>query len=194
LNSRSELKKALSSVALHVFSGNLSHIVQYKYRHSLLSVRGARLSPGRYHKKGGAPALYFADTPLTALYEVDRAIDLGGIEIAGLAAPGIIVSVQFELSDVLDVTDPAVVQLLGTSRQELTGSWMYQDPAPTQMLGEAAHDSTRIVAIRAPSAARGGEDANNLVVFHDRVDPHRHRMVIHDPHRWLSQGRESRKK
>ena len=193
MKSPSALRKILLRVDLHVLSQHFSHIAQYRYRKSLLSVKGAKAFPGRYHRKGGAPALYFADTPLTAIYEVDRAVDLGGIQLAGLANPGILITVNFELSDVLDLTDPAIVNLLGTSHQELTGSWLTFDPAPTQLLGEAAHECGRIVAIKAPSAAnRKGGNATNLVVFRDRLDRQRHRMLIHDPQNWLGYSPKKR--
>jgi RES domain-containing protein len=193
VKSPSALRKILQRVDLHVLSQHFSHIAQYRYRKTLLSTRGAKAFPGRYHKKGGAPALYFADTPLTAIYEVDRAVDLGGIQLAGLANPGILITVSFELSDVLDLTDPAIVSLLGTSNQELTGSWLNVDPAPTQILGEVAHACGRIIAIKAPSAAnRNRGNATNLVVFRDRLDRRRHKMMIHDPHNWLGYSGKKR--
>jgi RES domain-containing protein len=186
LKSAVALRTILRRVSLHVLSQHQSHIAQYRFRASLLSAEGAKRFPGRYHRKGGAPALYFADTPLTAIFEVDRAVDLGGIQLSGLANPGILISVKFELSDVLDLTDPEIIALLGTSHQELTGSWMSMNPAPTQVLGEAAYETGRIVAIKAPSAAnRQHEAATNLVVFRDRLSPKQHKMAIHDPYNWL---------
>lgn len=179
------LRSALNRADLHYFSGYLSHIAEYQFRGSLLSVTGTRKKAGRYHAKNGAPALYFADTPITAIFEVERAVDLAGILVGGLAVPGVIITVEFELDGVLDLTNPSIRKILGTTLQELTGSWMTAKTiSPTQRLGEAAHRSGRITAIKAPSAAHHRRGAYNLVVFRDRVRP-AHKMEIHDPGRWL---------
>lgn len=188
MKSASALRSALSRVNLHVLSQHFSHIAQYRYRDKLLSTKGAKAAPGRYHRKGSAPALYFADTPLTAIYEVDRVVDSGGIQLAGLGNPGILITVTFELTDVLDLTDPAVVKKFGTSHQELTGSWLNANPAPTQILGEQAHACGRIVAIKAPSAAH--HKGTNLVVFRDRIDLRKHKMSIYDPLDWLGYSKK----
>lgn len=166
---------------------DVSHIALYKWRRSLLSEEGAKERPGRYHIVGGAPAIYFAGDPVTALFEVGR---LFRARYAVAAPPGILLSVRVQLNGgVLDLRDRAITTLLGTSRQELTGQWLTKDIAPTQLLGETAHELGHIVALHAPSAADPSGCAETVIVFKDRLPSTSGNIRIHDPENWL--GRSS---
>ena len=80
---------------------------------------------------------------------------------------------------VLDLTgNEKNLELLGTTYQDLTGSWMYDDDPPTQRLGRAAYDSAKIVAIRYPSGKWRGETLQrNLVVFRNRLTAKRDALL-----------------
>jgi RES domain-containing protein len=127
----------------------------------------------RYTPKGGPPALFLASDPQTALQEVNAIFAIpNGPTIALSAPPYTLCQVTVALDDVLDARARATEAALGTSTQELTGDWRYLAGAggipPTQLLGLAAHASTRIVAIVAPSSKNIGK-GSILAVFPDRL-------------------------
>jgi len=102
------------------------------------------------------------------------------------APPGILLSVRLELaSGVLDLRKRAVQELLGTSRQELTGQWLMEDLAPTQLLGQTVYELGNIVAIHAPSAADPSGFSETVVIFKDRLPVVGGTIEIHDPEDWL---------
>lgn len=149
-----------------------AHIARYEYHAALLSAGGAQVAPGRFHAQGGAPALYFAESPVTALVEVEALLGSEPSLTMNKRPPLVLVNVRVVIPNgVLDLTeDESNRELLGTTYQELTGSWIYDDDPPTQRLGRAAYDSNKIVAIRYPSGKWRGETLQrNLVVFRNRL-------------------------
>jgi RES domain-containing protein len=161
-------------VKLTGLSGCFAHIARYEHRDDLLSAAGSRLAPGRYHIEGGAPALYFAESPVTALVEVEQLLGSEGALVLNRRPPMLLVNVDVTVpaGTVLDLTSgESVCDALGTSFQELTGSWLLEEDPPTQRLGQAAYDSNKIVAIRYPSGKwRGATLQRNVVVFRDRLN------------------------
>ncbi len=85
--------------------------------------------------------------------------------------PRILLSVDYALVAVVDLTDPAVLAALGTNVEELCTPWRPHNavgrPSLTQELGAAVHATGRIEALRAPSAR--DRAAHNLVAFPDRL-------------------------
>lgn len=95
--------------------------------------------------------LYFADDPITAMYEVDAVFGPPGSAIANPLANYVVLNVQIILSDVCDLTDVHHAQVpLATTAQELTGDfdgYQLRGPgkrivaptgiAPTQELGRS---------------------------------------------------------
>jgi hypothetical protein len=79
-----------------------------------------------------------------------------------------------------------VLAALGTTEQEMTGSWVKTVRPPTQSLARIAYDSARIVGIKYRSAKH--PSGFNLVVFPDRisVSPGNY-LEVYDPHGKLSQ-------
>jgi RES domain-containing protein len=166
------LASALAAAPLSTCCELWVNVSPYKWRHSLLTAAGASISSGRYHIAGKAPALYFAKSPVVALTEVGvLAQTPDGLAPNG-RPPQILISVHITIPlHILDLTHEGTRHLLGTELQELTGSWLL-DPVPaTQRLGQLAHDSKRIVAIRYPSRVGTGVEPN-LVVFIDRLKQH----------------------
>jgi RES domain-containing protein len=86
--------------------------------------------PGRYNAgrpgRPGFPILYLAEDPITPLHEVGALVGSplpGGVVLPVPGAVWTVVQVRVSLATVVDLTDPAVLSLLGTSVQELTGDW-----------------------------------------------------------------------
>jgi RES domain-containing protein len=172
-------------VKLRGLSGCFAHIARYEHRDDLLSAAGARFAPGRYHLQGGAPALYFAESPVTALVEVEQLLGSEGAMVLNKRPPMILVNVDLSIppGTVLDLTnEDGLCELLGTSLQELTGSWLLEDDPPTQRLGQAAYDSNKVVGIRYPSGKwRGTSLQRNIVVFRDRLNRYVQRGALLRP-------------
>jgi RES domain-containing protein len=114
------------------------------------------LGPGnegaRYTPVGGPPCLYVSAKPLTTLCEVagiaSSLLEAGAV----LPYPLTLYSVKVKLKYVLDLADPEVCKALGTTLQELDGSWEQQlknsVPVPTHILASAAHASGRFQGIK----------------------------------------------
>jgi len=110
--------------------------------------------------------------------------------------PWVVFSVEGFLERVLDLTDPAIQSRLGTSLAELTGDWRYSQEIyierrgplpPTQLLGQVAHETGVIVAMRYHSAKNIGE-GTGFVVFGDRLVPGRASFLeVYDPHGSIQQ-------
>ncbi len=85
-----------------------------------------------------------------------------------------------------DLTDAATLTALGTTAQEMTGTWVSTSRPPTQLLGRMAYDSDRIAGIKYASAKHPG--GLNLVVFPDRVPVAAGSFLqVYDPHGNLAQ-------
>jgi len=86
----------------------------------------------------------------------------------------------------LDLTDAGTLAALGTTEQEMTGTWVKAAHPPTQVLAQAAYDSGRIAGIKYGSAKHAG--GVNLVVFPDRISLSvGNYLEVYDPHGNLTQ-------
>jgi RES domain-containing protein len=167
------LRKLLAqkSLELTTCAGHFIHVAQYRFASTLLSAAGARYAPGRFHVQNGAPALYFAESPVTALLEVGALYGGPDDFVVNKRRPLIMLSVELTIpGGILDMTDPQNLDRFATANQELTGSWLLDERPATQRIGAAAYAGGRVIAIRYPSARwRGQELQPNLVVFRDRL-------------------------
>jgi hypothetical protein len=90
------------------------------------------------------------------------------------------------LNNLLDLTDAATLSALGTTAQEMTGTWAATAQPPTQLLGQLASDCGRITGIKYASAKRPG--GLNLVVFPERIPTAAGNFLeVYDPHGHLVQ-------
>lgn len=146
----------------------------------------ARLFGARFTPQRGFDSIYLADNPITAFIEASALILLPSGPVPRRSAPWTVVTVDGVLNGLLDLTDPAVLAALGTTRHELTGNWVTSPRPPTQVLGQSAFNSGRIVGLKYASAKHPG--GTNLVVFPDRigVTPGDH-LEVFDPHGQLAQ-------
>lgn len=124
---------------------------------------GARFTP-----KGSFHSLYLAWDSVTALAEAQAIALTARGRFHPVAPPLTLLSIEGIVSRVLDLTDAATLDLLGTNEQEITGSWVKPAHPATQALGRAAFDGLRIAAIKYPSAKNIGSGVN-LVVFPERL-------------------------
>lgn len=153
--------------------------------------KGARFTP-RMVTAGpqgpGAPGidcLYLAEDELTPLLEIAGVLRAAGSPVPLLFEPQVMMTLDGVLSDVLDLTDVSTQQALGTTHQELTGSWLVQQssylagqgpPPPTQVLGQEAFGARRVVGLRYPSSKN--PKGVGLVVFTGRLRPNQHSLKV----------------
>ena len=110
-------------------------------------------------------------SPVTALREVEALVetDRGLLGVKG--PPRILLSIEYDLQAVVDLTESTVQHALGTSVAELCAPWRALNaagvPAPTQVLGGVVHDLSSIEALRVPSAR--DQSADNLVISPGRL-------------------------
>jgi RES domain-containing protein len=155
-------------------------LIPAKYAGSALSSIGSLKKGGRYNPKEAFEVLYLAESPITALQEVNIIKLTDAALLSTKSSPRILLSVEVTLQTVLSVADPQVQEALGTNLQELTGSWIAMNAsghmAPTQALGLEAYNHGSIEALRVPSA----QDAKaiNLAVFPDRIRTGSHLRVF----------------
>ena len=146
----------------------------------------AKLAGARFTPPGGFDSIYLAHDPITAFIEVSALVLLPGGPVPVRTAPWVVVSVDGILNNLLDLTDAATLTALGTTAQEMTGTWAATPHPPTQLLGRLAFDSGRIAGIKYASAKRPG--GLNLVVFPDRISVSAGNVLeVYDPHGNLAQ-------
>ena len=146
----------------------------------------AKLVGARFTPQGGFDSIYLAYDPVTAFIEVSALVLLPGGPVPVRTAPWVIVSVDGLMNhNVLDLTDAATLAALGTTEQEVTGTWVLAAYPPTQLLARLAYDSGRIAGIKYRSAKRPG--GLNLVVFPDRILATTGNFLeVYDPHGHLA--------
>ncbi|MBX3744926.1 MAG: RES family NAD+ phosphorylase [Verrucomicrobiae bacterium] len=146
----------------------------------------AKTAGARFTPAGGFDSIYLGHDPITAFIEVSALILLPGGPVPVRSAPWVVISVDGILNNLLDLTDPATLTTLGTTAQEMTGTWTPLPHPPTQRLGQLAYDSGRIVGIKYASAKRPG--GINVVVFPDRIHVvASNYLEVYDPHGHLAQ-------
>jgi RES domain-containing protein len=161
LHSIEKLIPVLEQARLSQFSGFTFRVIADRWRASPLSAIGALQRGGRYNPPREFTVLYTADSQFTALREVEALfLDEAG-ELRGVPRdPDLILTLECSLLSVLDLTEAALLEKLGTSYEELT----VESPSrfienargqttPTQQLGSASFRSGHISAIKAPSTA-----------------------------------------
>lgn len=167
------LENALANLSPIPWTGIAYRLIPAQFAGTALSSIGSFKRGGRYNPKEAFEALYLADTPLTALQEINLIKMTDAAILSAKSSPRLLLSVEVSLSAVLDVTNVQVQNTLGTNLQELTGSWLVMNAngqtAPTQVLGAAAYNHGNFEALRVPSAQ--DPRATNLVIFPDRLRP-----------------------
>jgi RES domain-containing protein len=177
-----QLRRALAGAPLMEVAGPFHRFVQVQYVLERLGVRepaglldaiGSRLGGGRFNPRARLEVLYLALEAETALAEAEAILLGAGTPTrTRLASPYVHLGVDGRVMRVLDLTDDAILDRLGTSRAELAAPWRPEQAAgreaATQELGRLAHASRRIEALRYWSTKRV-PDGRCLAVFPDRL-------------------------
>lgn len=135
------------------------------YRHfapafSALSGDGARRLGGRWNPAESFPVVYTALDVDTVDRELARSLARAGMSPAA-ARPRTLATIRVRLTRILDLTDPAMLQRVGVTREEI----LAEDPALPRAIGDAAH-RLGYEAVLAPSATGSGRV---LAVFLDNL-------------------------
>ncbi len=191
-----QLATALAAARLASAHGPWSRTVEY--RHLLGPPHGltgppqplwggaAKIAGARFTPKGGFDSIYIAHDPITAFIEVSALILLPNGPVPVCTPPWVIVTVDGIMNNLLDLTDATTLTALGTTAQEMTGTWVTTRHHPTQLLGRMAFDSGRIAGIKYASAKYPG--GLNLVVFPGRIPVAAGSFLqVYDPHGNLAQ-------
>lgn len=176
------LEHALKDLTSTLWTGVAYRLIPAQFAGTALSSIGSFRRGGRYNLKETFEALYLADTPLTALQEINLVKVTDAAILSAKSSPRLLLSVEVALSAVLDMTTAQTQSALGTNLQELTGSWLVINAsgqtAPTQTLGAAAYGQKNVEALRVPSAQ--DPRATNLVIFPDSLQPGSYVRVYDD--------------
>ena len=148
-------------------------LIHARHAATALSAIGSLRYGGRYNAPGTFEALYLADTPVTALREIDALVQTDGRLLGVKGPPRILLSVEFRLAAVIDLTDAHIRDTFRTTIEELCAPWRPHNVAgrlaPTQALGGAIYAAGQIEALKVPSAR--DRTAHNVVVLPDRLSP-----------------------
>jgi RES domain-containing protein len=146
----------------------------------------AKIEGARFTPKGGFDSIYLSASPITALLEVQALVAVPGCMAPLRTAPWALVTVDGMVARVLDLTAPSILNALGTTEQEMTGTWVRRANPPTQKLALAAYKTGGIAGIKYASAKH--PHGVNIVVFPDRlVSPSKDYLQVYDPHGNLGQ-------
>ena len=173
--------KKLSADSVPI-SGDSFRLVALRYQDSLLSTIGSFKRGGRYNIAQQFEALYVSGSPITALKEIRYLINTPAGVSAYPTRPYILLSLQYQLHRVIDLTDSHIRNFLDTNVQELTGSWysfIEEEIAPTQQLGKIAYD-LGVQALKVPSSVDLENNGFNLVIFPENLPPNGF-VEIYDP-------------
>ena len=173
--------KKLSAYSVPI-SGDSFRLVALRYQDSLLSTIGSFKRGGRYNVAQQFEALYVSGSPITALKEIRYLINTPAGVSAYPTRPYILLSLQYQLHRVIDLTDSHIRNFLDTNVQELTGScysFIEEEIAPTQQLGKIAYD-LGVQALKVPSSVDLENNGFNLVIFPENLPPNGF-VEIYDP-------------
>ena len=165
-----ELASALQGLQPTSLEQTFFRVIHAKYAATALSAVGSYRFGGRYNPAGAFEVLYLADSPVTALEEVEALLrtdsDLKGIK----GPPRIMLSVECALQRVLQLHGEAL-QALGLTTKEVTAPWresLRRNQAPvTHEIGRVSFERGDVEALLVPSAKNPA--TLNLAVFPDRL-------------------------
>lgn len=171
----------LAQVEVRPAQGVSYRVIPARFHLTALSAIGALQRGGRYNPRGQLEALYLSESPIVALQEVE-AVQGTTTQLVGLTfSPKTLLSVEYTLTRLLDLTDEGVQGMLETNPRELTAPWVLEQSrsgsAPTQRLGLAVAEAG-IEALRVPSAKN--PSAANLVIYPKVLQPHSSLRVFDD--------------
>jgi len=170
--SQHKLEQLLSSLAGSAQRGTFFRSIDLHWllQGTPLSAIGSRMRGGRYNRKGAFEAFYIANTQETALYETAAIFKFAGVVVGVRQPPRVMLSLEYNLHDIVDLREPTALATLGISVDDLKQPWKLAQaedrPVLTQRIGAAAR-AIDVEALLVPSARV--DAGTNLVVFPDRL-------------------------
>lgn len=163
------LEEAFNNLTSHPLEQTFFRVIHAKYAATALSAVGSLRFGGRYNPAGNFEVLYLADSPVTALEEVE-ALLRSGSDLRGVKGPPrILLSVECRLQAVIDLEESLTA--LNLQLSDITTPWrdsLRRGERPvTHTLGRLAHERGDIEALLFPSAKN--PETFNLAVFPDRL-------------------------
>jgi RES domain-containing protein len=160
------LEAALTRLPTQSAEGTAYRVIPAQYHLTALSSVGSLQHGGRYNPRGQLEALYLSDSPITALQEIDAIQQTSSRLIGRKTGPKTLLSVDYLLQRLVNLTDTETRNALHVTLQDLLGPWVLEqtvtEVAPTQRLGLAIAGAG-IEALRVPSSKN--PSSSNLVIF-----------------------------
>lgn len=132
---------------------------------------GSSESGQRYTAIGGPRTLYVAESPSNAYFECTGLINSVKALAEQSAGATAIINIEAKLDAVLDLTKPAIQEMLQTTITELTLPWRWKMaaglPVLTHLLADVIYLSDKYQAMRFPSAKTS--DEANLVIWTEKL-------------------------
>jgi RES domain-containing protein len=165
------LDQAIRELLTRPLRGTWLRAMRLKYASDPLG-RRRPIVAGRFNLAGGARVLYLGDSHVTCLHEVQAF----GIPFNAVA----VVPVTVSLQAVLDLADPAIVDRLHTTRDELALNFRLRpQPTASQHLGDRCVMSGVVDGILYPSLAVSG--GASLAVLEASLRRGASSLVVDDP-------------
>lgn len=166
------------------FANHLYRVVDAAWQHVPLSGEGARRHGGRFTPAGSFQTLYVADSAATAQFESGALFHTDQRLRSFPKAPFTVMSIDAQLSGLIDLRDPDLQAALGTDGTELLAPWIPYSVdgkiAPTQILGRAAHnigDCSGLV-FQSHKNTLEAPNAFNVAIFLERMTPQERLHVV----------------
>lgn len=160
------LKRRLASLATVAVQGTFFRSVLLEYAHDPLSALGSLVTGGRFNHVGDFEALYLADTPITALFEVQMLQESHGRLTPRKTPPRALFTVDVTVHRVISLCSADVRRKLGITLTELHLPWQRPQRRGvlplSQRLGELAFQ-LGLEGLLVPS--RHTKTSQNLVLF-----------------------------
>src|SRR5918911_1877308 len=107
---RDALVAAIQHLPTKPLEGVAFRLILGRYAATALSSIGSLRTGGRYNVRGHFEALYLASSPVTALQEVEALVETADGLRGVKGPPRILLSVEYRLQAVVDLTEPMVQQ------------------------------------------------------------------------------------
>ena len=163
------LEEAFSDLTPHPLEQTFFRVIHAKYAATALSAVGSYRFGGRYNPAGSFEVLYLADSPVTALEEVEALLRSGAALQGVKGPPRILLSVECRLQAVVNLKDS--LTSLDLHLSDIISPWrdsLRRGETPvTHTLSTLAYKRGDVEALLFPSAKN--PETLNLAVFPDRL-------------------------
>lgn len=164
-----ELEDVFDQLARRPLKQTFFKVIHAKYAATALSAVGSYRFGGRYNPAGSFEVLYLADSPVTALEEVEALLRSGEGLRGVKGPPRILLSVECDLGKFVNLSES--LSALGLRLEALTSPWrdsLRRGETPvTHRLGTLAYERGDVEALLFPSTKNPA--TLNLAVLPDRL-------------------------